>query len=107
MNSVGKAIKTDNGWVFEKAFYGQGHIYKYLGDLSLVDDDYPIYSSEYQDNDYETKATLKKLCKGSKVDWEFLFSMLDWASAEATIYDLDEDIEVFGLIGMFDSERNK
>lgn len=95
MNSIGKAIKTNNGWVFEKEFYGQGHIYKYLGDLNMVDDDYPIYSSENQDNEYETKATLKKLCEGSSIDWRFLFEILDWATAEATFLDIEENAEWF------------
>jgi hypothetical protein len=93
METIGKAIKTQNGYKFIKEFYGQGHVYKYLGDLDLIDDNYPIYQSEHQEGDYETKATLKKLCKGSKVNWEFLFDMLDWAGAEATFECLNENID--------------
>ena len=95
MKSVGKAIKTDSGYKFEKDFYQQGYVYKYLGDLDLIDDDYPIYQSEYEEEDYETKATLKELCKGTKVNWLFLFETLDWAYAETTFYDLEENAEWF------------
>jgi hypothetical protein len=78
MKNIGKAIKTKKGYKFIKEFYQQGIIYKYMGDLSLIDNNYPIYQSEYQENDYETKTTLKKLCKGSKVNWLELFDLLDW-----------------------------
>jgi hypothetical protein len=94
MNSIGKAITTDKGWVFEKEFYQQqGYVYKYLGDLDLIDDDYPIYSSEFQENEYETKRTLKKLCEGSEVDWLVLFDMLEWTFAETMLFELEENME--------------
>lgn len=95
MKTIGKAIKTQNGYEFIKEFYGQGYIYKYLGNLNEIGDDYPIYSAEYQDNEYETKATLKKLCKGTAVNWEFLFETLDWACAETAFYELEENAEWF------------
>jgi hypothetical protein len=78
MKNIGKAIKTKNSYEFIKEYYQQGTIYKYMGDLDLIDDDYPIYSAEYQDNEYETKATLKELCKDSNVNWLELFDLLDW-----------------------------
>jgi hypothetical protein len=97
MNSVGKAIKTNNNYIFEKEFFQQGHIYKYLGDLDLIDDNYPIYQSEYQEEEeYETKETLKKLCKGTRVDWLFLFDMLDWACAESVFLELEDNEWFFG-----------
>jgi hypothetical protein len=94
--TIGKAIKTKKGYEFVKEFEGQGHIYKFIGDLDKIDDDYPIYSAEYQDNDYETKATLKELCKGSNVDWLFLFDLLDWQHAESLFYELDDCDWFFG-----------
>jgi hypothetical protein len=90
METIGKAIKTKNGYRFIKEFWGQGHIYKFIGDLDKVSNDYPIYSAEYQDNDYETKATLKELCKGSNVNWLWLFDMLDWQHADGLFYELEE-----------------
>ena len=83
MENIGKAIKTNNRYKFLKEYYQQGTIYKYMGDLDLVDDDYPIYSAEYQDNEYETKATLKELCKDSNVDWLELFDLLDWQHSDS------------------------
>jgi hypothetical protein len=94
--TIGKAILKNGKWTFEKEFWGQGEVYKYLGDLNDVDDDYPIYSAEYQENEYETKSTLKKLCKGSKVDWEILFDLLDWQHADGLFYELDEIHWFFG-----------
>jgi hypothetical protein len=88
--NIGKAIKTNNGYEFVKEYYQQGFIYKYMGDLDMIDDHYPIYSAEYQDNEYETKATLKELCKGSNVDWLLLFDMLDWACAETVFLESTE-----------------
>jgi hypothetical protein len=88
--SIGKAIKTKQGYRFVKEFYGQGEMYKYLGDLDTIKDDYPIYSAEYQGNEYETKATLKELCKGSNVDWLMLFNMLDWQHADGLFWELNE-----------------
>jgi hypothetical protein len=88
--NIGKAIKTNNGYEFVKEYYQQGTVYKYMGDLDLIDDDYPIYSAEYQDNEYETKATLKELVKGTDIDWLFLFDMLDWACAETVFLELTE-----------------
>lgn len=93
MESIGKAIKTDTGYTFDKKYHIQGVIYKFVGDLNTIDDDYPIYQSEYEENDYETKATLKKMCKGTKVNWKFLFEMLDWAYAETTLDCLQEIYE--------------
>lgn len=92
-NTIGKAIKTDKGWVFEKEFYNQGYVYKFIGDLDTIDDDYPIYQSEYEETEYETKATLKKLCEGTKVDWLVLFDMLDWTYAETMLLELEESME--------------
>jgi hypothetical protein len=89
-NNIGEAIKTKNGYKFIKEFYGEGTMYKYMGNLDLIDDDYPIYSAEYQDNEYETKATLKELCKYSNVNWLFLFDLLDWQHAGGLFYELDE-----------------
>jgi len=83
MKNIGKAIKTRNGYKFIKEFWEQGHIYKFMGDLDKIDDDYPIYSAEYQDNDYETKRTLKEMCEGSKVDWLELFDLLNWQHANS------------------------
>jgi hypothetical protein len=83
MENIGKAIKTKNGYEFIKEYYQQGTIYKYMGDLDLIDDDYPIYSAEYQDNEYETKATLKELCKDSNVNWLELFDLLDWQHSDS------------------------
>jgi hypothetical protein len=91
METIGKAIKTKNGYRFIKEFWGQGHIYKFIGDLDKVSNDYPIYSAEYQDNDYETKATLKELCKNSNLNWLRLFDMLDWQDAEGLFYELQRD----------------
>jgi hypothetical protein len=88
--SIGKAIKTKKGYKFIKDFYQQGIIYKYMGDLDMIDDDYPIYSAEYQDNEYETKATLKELCKDSNLNWLFLFDMLDWQHADGLFYELED-----------------
>jgi hypothetical protein len=81
--NIGKAIKTNNGYEFVKEYYQQGTVYKYMGNLDLVDDNYPIYSAEYQDNEYETKATLKELCKGSNVNWLELFDLLDWQHSDS------------------------
>ena len=83
MKNIGKAIKTTNGYEFIKEYYQQGTIYKYMGNLDLIDDDYPIYSAEYQDNEYETKATLKELCKDSNVNWLELFDLLDWQHSDS------------------------
>lgn len=94
MQNVGKAIFQNGKWTFEKEFDWQGEYYKYMGDLDAIDDDYPIYSAEYQDDGYETKATLKKLCAGTNVDWRFLLSLLDWQHAESLFYEL-EDLEWF------------
>jgi hypothetical protein len=88
--NIGKAIKTNNGYEFVKEYYQQGTVYKYMGNLDLVDDNYPIYSAEYQDNEYETKATLKELVKGTNIDWLFLFDMLDWVCAETVFLELTE-----------------
>jgi hypothetical protein len=89
--NIGKAIKTNNGYEFVKEYYQQGTVYKYMGDLDLVNDDYPIYQSEYQEEqEYETKATLKELVKGTNIDWLFLFDMLDWACAETVFLELTE-----------------
>ena len=96
--SIGKAIKTKKGYKFIKEFYQQGKVYKFMNDLDLVNDDYPIYSAEYQNNEYETKATLKKLCKGSKVNWLVLFNMLDWQHAASLFYELDDCDWVEGTI---------
>jgi hypothetical protein len=90
IKNIGKAIKTKNGYRFVKEFWGQGHVYKFMGDLDKVSNDYPIYSAEYQDNEYETKATLKKLVKGTKIDWRFIFEMLDWACAETLFLELTD-----------------
>jgi hypothetical protein len=95
METIGKAIKTNSGYTFEKDFYQQGYVYKYLGDLNLIDDNYPIYSAEYQDNDYETKATLQALCKDSNINWLFLFEMLDWQHADGLFYELEEGTDWF------------
>ena len=81
--NIGKAIKTNNGYEFVKEYYQQGTVYKYMGNLDLVDDNYPIYSAEYQDNEYETKATLKELCKCSNVNWLELFDLLDWQHSDS------------------------
>jgi len=94
--NIGKAIKTDNGYEFVKQYYQQGVVYKYMGNLDLVDDNYPIYQSEYQEEEYETKATLKELCKDSNVDWLCLFDMLDWASAETVFLELEDNEWFFG-----------
>jgi hypothetical protein len=83
MKNIGKAIKTKNSYEFIKEYYQQGTIYKYMGNLDLIDDDYPIYSAEYQDNEYETKATLKELCKDSNVNWLELFDLLDWQHSDS------------------------
>jgi hypothetical protein len=88
--NIGKAIKTKNGYKFTKDYYQQGTIYKYMGDLDTIKDDYPVYSAEYQGNQYETKATLKLLCKGSNVDWLVLFDMLDWQHADSLFCELNE-----------------
>jgi hypothetical protein len=89
--NIGKAIKTNNGYEFVKEYYQQGTVYKYMGNLDLVNDDYPIYQSEYQEEqEYETKATLKELVKGTNIDWLFLFDMLDWACAETVFLELTE-----------------
>jgi hypothetical protein len=89
--NIGKAIKTNKGYEFVKEYYQQGTVYKYMGDLDLVNDDYPIYQSEYQEEqEYETKATLKELVKGTNIDWLFLFDMLDWACAETVFLELTE-----------------
>lgn len=94
MKSIGKAIFKDGKWTFEKKFVWQGEFYKYTGDLDDIDDDYPIYSAEYQGDEYETKATLKRLCAGTNVDWRFLLSLLDWQHADSLFYELD-DMEWF------------
>jgi hypothetical protein len=96
MKNIGKAIKTRYGYEFVKEFWEQGHIYKFMGDLNKVSDDYPIYSAEYQDNRYETKSSLKKMCEGSKVNWKLLFDLLDWQHAETLFYELDESDWFFG-----------
>jgi hypothetical protein len=90
MNTIGKAIKTKDGYTFIKEFENQGHIYKYIGNLDLIDDDYPIYVAEYQNEGYETKRTLKKLCEGSNVKWQSLLNLLDWQHAETLFYELEE-----------------
>lgn len=94
-NTIGKAIKTRKGYTFIKEYDWQGEYYKYIGDLDLIDDDYPVYSAEYQGNDYETKTTLKKLCEGSKIKWQDLLSMLDWQHAESLFYELDDTDDLF------------
>jgi hypothetical protein len=88
--TIGKAIKTKYGYRFIKQFENQGHIYKYIDDLNKIDNNFPIYQAEYQQGskNYETKATLKKLCKGSKVKWQFLLALLDWQHAETLVYEL-------------------
>ena len=95
--NIGKAIKTNNGYEFVKEYYQQGVVYKYMGDLDLVDDDYPIYCDEYKDNEYETKATLKELCKGSNVNWLVLFDMLDWQHANSLFYELEDCDWFYGV----------
>jgi hypothetical protein len=95
--NIGKAIKTNNGYKFVKKYYQQGTVYKYMGNLDLVDDNYPIYSAEYQDNEYETKSTLKEFCKDSKVNWLVLFDMLDWQHADGLFYELEDCDWFYGV----------
>ena len=91
--TIGKAIKTKYGYRFIKRYENQGVIYKYIDDLKKIDNNYPIYQAEYQQGskNYETKATLKRLCKGSSLKWQFLLSMLDWQHAETLTYELIEN----------------
>lgn len=99
METIGKAYKTKSGWKFKKEYFGQGTIYKYMDDLAKIDDDFPIYSGEYDENDYETKRSLQEMCKGSCVNWELLFEVLDWSTAESAFLEMNETCEMQKSLG--------
>lgn len=83
---VGKCIQQGDDWEIEKAWYGQGMVFKSWEAYENRPDD-PCYVPELSDNVYTANGILE-LCNGQKDKADELFEQLDWAHPESQKEDL-------------------